>query len=177
MSNPFANLSDEKLMGLYQKGESLAFEAIYEKYQAHVYTYLQRRLTDKDIIHDIFQNIFVKFHKSKDNYDPKYPLLKWVYTICRSELLDHLKKKKVSYIEINPTHLATEPDASAESHIELAQEKSLSSTEKLALELRYYSDKDFSEISKLLNTSPANARKLISRGLGKLRLKYSGGSK
>ncbi len=45
----------------------------------------------------------------------------------------------------------------------------LSEREKQVIELRYTEDKDFDEIARALHLSPANVRKLISRGLQKLR--------
>ena len=57
---------------------------------------------------------------------------------------------------------------------DLESEKQLSENEKSALKERYYSDKDFSEIAQILKTSESNTRKIISRGLKKLRVKYKG---
>ena len=174
MVNPFSRLADEKLMELYRKGENMAFEVIYLRHKGKVYSYLNRRLYDKGMVDDIFQSIFVKFHKSRKLYNSEYPLLKWLYTICRSELLDFAKKKKVELVEFEDHHSPLSMPDINES-IDIDNEKLLSANEKLALKLRYYSDKDFSEISSELNTSDSNSRKLVSRGLNKLRAKYRGG--
>ena len=62
MVNPFSNLDDYKLMELYMSGENMAFEMIYARHKDRVYSYLSKRLTNKDSIDDIFQCIFIKFH-------------------------------------------------------------------------------------------------------------------
>ena len=175
MGNPFSHLEDEKLMELYVQGNYEAFEVIYGRHKDKVYTYLSKRLTDKNSIEDVFQNIFIKFHKSKQNYNPKFTLMKWIYTISKSELLDHLKKKKVTEVEFKETDAPLSTEAEGE-RLDLSNEPGLNEKEKKAIDLKFYSDQDYDQISQTLNTSKANVRKIISRGLKKLRLKYSGGS-
>ncbi|MGK0367720.1 MAG: RNA polymerase sigma factor (sigma-70 family) [Thermoproteota archaeon] len=173
MVNPFSNLTDEKLMELYLSGDFQAFEEIYRRYQGNVYAFLKKRMHNSDNINDVFQNIFIKFHKSKASYKSEFLLIKWLYTICRSEFLDHLKKIKKTLVEISDNDLVYEEKET--DIIDINSEKLLSDTEKKALNLRYYSDQDFSEISKALNTTETNIRKIISRGLKKLKTKYGGG--
>lgn len=175
MVNPFSHLEDEKLMELYKNGENMAFEIIYERYNKNVYTYLTKRCSDKNQIDDLFQCIFVKFHRSKHLYDSKYPVLAWIYTIARSEFLDFLKKKKINLVSL-PDHETREvvEESSQPFEIDIDAETTLSEKEKMAIKLRYFSDEDFTEISKILYTTDANSRKIISRGIQKLKTKYLG---
>ena len=173
MGNPFSHLEDEKLMELYKNGENMAFEVIYLRHKDRVYSYLDKRLSDKNVIEDIFQSIFVKFHNSRYLYSSKHPLLKWIYTICRSELLDSIKKNKAMFVQLSEDQLSVEP-TELNDKIDLDSIKTLSEKEKQALKLRYYSEEDFIEISKALNTSEANSRKLVSRGIKKLKAKLLG---
>lgn len=174
MSNPYSHLKDEELMKLYQKGENMAFEEIYNRNKGRIYSYLNKRLLEDSSIDEVFQNILLKFHKSRMNYDSQYPLGKWIFTISRSELLDFKKKKKFFYENLKDEHLAYE-ESDTDKKINLNEVKNLSKNEKHAISLRYYSDKDFHEISKLLELSESNIRKLLSRGLKKMRSKYIGG--
>lgn len=171
MVNPFTNLTDEELMKLYQDDNFQAFEVIYSRYKDKVYSYLSRRIKQEATRADIMQNIFAKLHKSRMNYDPSYLLPKWIYTICKSELLDFFKKNKLKYVELNEEQLSFD-ESSGLTKFDIESEKSLSEKEKLAIELRYYNDNDFKDISKKLDISESNARKLISRGIKKLRTKY-----
>ncbi|MBE8221592.1 MAG: sigma-70 family RNA polymerase sigma factor [Bdellovibrionales bacterium] len=174
--NTYLNLSDEDLMEKYKQGDNMAFNTIYARHETRVYTYVSKRLFDKDLINEVFQNIFLKLHKQKARYLKKFLFVKFLYTICRSELLDFLKKKKLDtqpfyenvFLDKNGKQDSTQS-------IELNKESSLSKKEQKALDLRYYSEKDFIEISKALGVSNVNVRKIISRGLKKLKIKYSGG--
>ena len=160
-------------MELYQNGEYMAFEILFHRHQSKVYAYLHKRVHDKNVIDDLFQNIFTKFHKSKKQYSPKYPVLAWLYTISRSVMLDYYKKSKQTFVELSE-NMASNEDPSNESQVNIQQEKMLTDDEKEAITLRYLSDQDFEEISNKLKTTPSNVRKIVSRGLQKLRIKYVG---
>ena len=151
----------------------MAFEVIYLRHKDRVYSYLDKRLSDKNIIEDVFQRIFVKFHNTRHLYSSEHLLLKWIYTICRSELLDWVKKNKAKFIQLSEDQLSVEPTELSDK-IDLDSIKTLSEKEKQALKLRYYSEEDFIEISKALKTSEANSRKLVSRGIKKLKAKLLG---
>ena len=60
-------------------------------------------------------------------------------------------------------------------HVDLNSVDTLSEKEKIALSLRYYEEHEFLEIAQKLNTSSANARKIISRGIKKLKSALVGG--
>lgn len=173
MVNPFSNLNDKELMLKYQAGDSMAFDILYTRHKNKVYSYIAKRLHDSDDIEDLFQKIFIKFHKSRKLYDSQYDVLPWLYTITRSEFLDYVKKRKVATVEFDE-NLHIEVTVESGTLIDLDNEKSLSLKEKDALEQRFLNDQDFDQISLLLNTSESNARKLISRGLSKLKQKYAG---
>jgi len=176
--NPFVDaedLSDEQLMEKYQQGDYMAFEALYLRHESTVFTYLNKRMVDSSAKEEVFQNIFLKLHKCKHLYNSKHLFIKWLYTISRSELLDFFKKKNMKTIEFDEAlYHSSEPE---KPEIDLNEYKFLSNKEKEAISLKYFSDEDYDVISKKLNTSSSNARKLISRGLKKIRLKFEGGSR
>ena len=173
--NPYVSansITDEQLMEKYQKGEYMAFEALYYRHKNTVFTYLCKRLHDENSRDEVFQNIFMKFHKSKELYDSKYVFLKWLYTISRSELYDFCKKKKVQMLQFDETLYRV--DDEVESQFDLDEFKNLSENEREAIKLKYYSDFDYDEISQKLSISQSNARKIISRGISKIRMKLAG---
>lgn len=151
----------------------MAFEILYKRHKDKVYSYINKRLHKTDDIEDLFQKVFMKFHKSRHLYSSKYKVLPWLYTVTRSEFLDFIKKKKVNTSEFNEK-IHTQTEDSLSESFDIQDEKSLSQKEKDAIELRYINDSDFLEISALLNTTESNARKIISRGLNKLKNKYRG---
>lgn len=174
--NPFVTdleITDEQLMEKYKQGNYMAFEALYYRHKDTVYSYLVKRLSDPESRNEVFQNIFLKFHKFKNRYDSKHLFLKWIYTISRSELYDYCKKKKLNAIPLDETKLSDE--VNNESELDIEQVKSLTQNEMKAIKLKFYSEQDYQEISETLGTTQVNARKLVSRGLGKIRAKLLGG--
>lgn len=170
----FLNLSDEDLMKKYQQGDYMAFEILYSRHQSRVYAYLSKRLASPDLVNEVFQNIFLKLHKQRSRYLDKFLFVKFLYTICRSELLDFYKKKKIDTRPFfEEAFISSNVNKGSNSrNVSIADGSLLSVVEKKAVDLRYYSDADFTQISEALNTSVVNARKIISRAIKKLRQKH-----
>jgi RNA polymerase sigma factor (sigma-70 family) len=173
VTNPYLNISDRELMLKYQDGDHMAFDVLYSRHKNKVYSYLVKRLHDKDEVDDLYQKAFVKLHKSRHLYDQKYEFLPWLYTITRSEFLDFIRKNKKNHQEYND-QLHSPQEVPVDSFIDVDCENDLSNKEKQAINERYFNDKDFDEISEVLNTSATNVRKIISRGIKKLKDKYIG---
>jgi len=167
--NQSGQLTDEELMINYQNGSYQAFEILYSRHQNKVYSFLRKRLNNEDSCAEVFQNIFLKLHKSKHLYNPKYLFLKWLYTISRSVMLDYLKKPRRETVEFKEElFLTTQKNETAD--IDLT---GLSEREKAVIQRKYFSDEDYSEISVALKISQSNARKILSRAIAKLKIKLT----
>lgn len=171
--------TDQELMNAYLADDVKAFEIIYQRYSSKVYGFLHQRLSEKEHVDEVFQNIFFKFHKSRDQYNPKFPLLAWLYTISRSCLIDFVRQRK-RYSEIleELTKQQTDPEQNARGDCAEPQEliDSAQGKPKQALQLRYIDDCDFDEIARQLNTAPSSARKLVSRAIRQIKNKLKTGS-
>lgn len=160
--------TDEELMVQYQLGEADAFKELYARHSGKVLGWLQKRLNNRATAEEVFQATFLKLHNCRARYDSAYPFLPWLFTICRSELLDAVKKAHRK----NETLMAEVPEgrsAVIESETPELDLTPLPAAQKSALELRYQKDFSFEEIAAQLETSPANARKLVSRAVQFLR--------
>lgn len=161
--------TDEQLMKLYQNGDELAFSTLYERHSARIYGYLSKRINQPEKVAEIYQEVFIKIHKSKNLYQENLPLLPWIFTITRTVMIDELRKdKKIHTVEIDELENLVTKDVEAKPDITnlLGQ---LPEQQKQALELRYINDQTFDQIAASLKTSPINARQIISRGLKRLR--------
>lgn len=171
--------SDADLMKRYRAGDETAFAFIYERYGAQVYAYLRKKIERPEERDEVFQGVFYKFHRSRDQYDAKYPLLQWLYVISRSVWLDDLKKKNraLPTVELSSIHEVTE---SATLHAQAEQAKdfkpqSLTGWEHLGekqreiIELKIMDELTYQEIAQRVQESEANVRQLFSRALRKLK--------
>jgi len=173
--------SIEELMVAYKIGSHEAFQHLYQKLSPVLYGYLKKRLRNNTEADDVLQIVFTKIHTSRHQYNNSFPLLPWVFTICRTSLADYTTAKiKVHKIEeslqkeygdFRPGEKSPEGNILPEGARELLQQfkKFLTGNQILALEMRYVGDKTFKEIATRLKTSESNVRKIVSRALKKIK--------
>lgn len=165
-------LSDEELMIAYQLGDAHAFTVLYERHSGRALRYLVSKTRNRALAEDVFQASFLKLHRMRSRYSADYPFLPWLFTICRSELVDALRKRArtpENYTEHLPEFISGSPEGNFDT---VEAMKSLPENQKQALELRFEKDFSFEEIAERLETSPGNARKLVSRAIQFLRGAY-----
>ena len=152
----------------YQLGDENAFRELYSRHSNRVFGFLRSKVRDDVKARDIFQATFLKLHNSRAKYNPTFPFTPWLFTICRNELLDALKKEKRS-IEDSVAQVPEQPNMVPESQADLAI---LNTSQQQALKMRFGDNSSFEEIAQALNTSPANARQIVSRAVRALRSLY-----
>lgn len=163
-------------MAAYQQGDDKAFAILYERHSAKVYGFVQSRLRERALVDDIFQSIFMKLHRTRSHYDPSFPFVPWLFTISRSVLIDGVRKKNRSLEDLNEVAVenaqANFPQDQAQTLPTLSE---LPLMQKKAIEMRYGEEElSFEQIAHRLETSPQNARQLISRAIKKLKLLAAG---
>lgn len=171
--------TDEQLMKMYQNGSMAAFEELYSRYTSRVYSYLRKRLADTDGVDDVYQKVFLKLHENREKYDSKYLFAPWLFTLTRHVLIDWYRLKKdtpVEKIEVLVDMQEIQevvPEETYDASIkELLAE--LPDKYKEMIELRYVEDLEFSEIAERLKLKESNVRKIVSRGVLKLRQRLAG---
>ena len=163
----------------YQEGNEVAFTQLYRRHSSKVYGYLATRLKDRALADDAFQATFLKLHQSKAKYDASLPFAPWLFTICRTSMVDVIRSRTRVNENENQNEVAVEMAAAPEKEeaADLPELSALPSAQRQALELRYLESLSFEEISKRLETSPANVRQLVSRAVKRLKLVAQGGTK
>ncbi|MEZ4751335.1 MAG: sigma-70 family RNA polymerase sigma factor [Bdellovibrionota bacterium] len=160
--------TDEALMVAYQAGDASAFEVLYARYAKHVYHYLRKRIPDPQAVEEVYQSVFLKLHRSRSRYDPKFRFAPWLFTLCRHLVIDAARTKQIYRqpdVPIDSVSLAAPTDPERP-ELPLGD---LTVEQREVLELRYDQDLEFSEIAAHLNLSEVAVRKRVSRALGSLR--------
>lgn len=173
----FENLTDEELMILYRNGNEAAFKALYSRHSSKVYSFLKKRIKSEEKIFDMFQEVFVKIHKSKHLYDKTFQVLPWIFTITKTVMIDEIRKDKKHSLneEINDELVSSiETYENKEKNVSTLLEY-LPENQKSVMQMRYIEEKTFEEIALRLKTSPANIRKIVSRGIKRLKELTSAG--
>lgn len=164
------NLSDEELMLLYQNGAEEAFMTLYKRHSPKIYGYVKSKVRVDEKACDIFQEIYIKIHRSKNLYNKTFPVLPWFFTIARSVLIDEMRKEQT--VRLVPQEDLDRFSSANEMPIEVdisSGINQLPAAQRSAVQLRYIDEKTFEEIADHLKTSPENVRQLVSRGVKKLR--------
>lgn len=163
--------TDQELMTEYRLGNEDAFTVLYERHSSKIYGYLRAKTSSDSLAREIFQVTFLKLHATRDRYRTDLPFLPWLFSICRNELIDTMRKRTRNLED------AAEWLPEVAAHTEEEEPKSVSldhltGMQKKAVEMRYQEDLSFEKIATRLGTSPANARQLVSRGVKALRRFY-----
>lgn len=85
---------DERLYNEFICGSESAFEQIMNKYRENLICFIQRIVKSFDIAEEIAQDVFVYVLINRKEYDFKYSLKTYLYTIGKSRAFNYLKKEK-----------------------------------------------------------------------------------
>ena len=169
-------LSDEQLMQRYRIGEMEAFQELHNRHAAKVYGFLSKKLSSTSHADDVFQETFLRLHRFRNKYDSSFPFLPWLFTLCRNAMLDSLRKRQARdkrEVSLEETVEAANPGISWELEPQPAALRSyldsLSEREREVLTLHLEGGYSFKEVGVRLRITPANARKLSSRAIQKLK--------
>ena len=160
-------------MLLYAGSKEEAFREIYARFSGRIYGYFLSKLRSKENSDDLVQEFFRKVHEHRSEYDPKYKVEAWFFTIARNLLFSFFRKSKHGEIEFNENKIkpvitkADDPSVDL-ARLEMALEK-LPREEQKLLRLRYFNEAEFEELAERFGKTEVNIRKIISRSIEKIR--------
>lgn len=169
--------SDEEMMRRYLSGDTQAFAEIYRRHSTKVYAYLHKKLSIRAEVEDLHQAVFLKFHRVRHRYDPKYPVLQWLFVIARTSLVDFYRKqgRQVPAAEGVTLENVAEIIPAGETSPESSQSPGLSALEGLSqdqrqlVEMKYIDELTYEEMAARLGRSSESLRQTVSRALRKIR--------
>ena len=85
-------MSDEKLMQRYAKGDAKAFDQLYARHRAPLYRYFIRQVNDPATANDLYQGAWEKIIKARNKYRPASPFKVWMYRVAHNHLIDHYRR-------------------------------------------------------------------------------------
>jgi len=174
--------SDQELVKETLKGID-NYKYLVERYEKRLSTYIKRILyLNTEDAEDILQEVFIKAYRNLNSYNPKYKFSNWIYRIAHNESVSFLRKNKnlqkniVNTEENNifdsiPSDIDLEKeileDSEREGVLHILQKLDPKSRD--VLQLKYIEEKDYNEISEILQISSGTVGSLISRAKIKLK--------
>lgn len=158
----------------------------YDKFYDKIYNYIFRSIPNKELSEDLTSNTFFKALKYLKKNSKKIVNIKsWLYKIATNEILMHHRynKDKIiincenedfqSYLMMNENILSI-----GNNEIDFLAVKQaineLKSLEKVIIEMHYFENMDYQEISEILDIKVNTLRSLMHRTLKKLNDYFKG---
>jgi len=85
---------DSALMLRYRDGDVAAFETLYRRHNDALFRYLLRLCRQRAAAEDVFQEVWSKIIKSRDNYRPTAKFTTFLYHVAHNCFIDHLRRNK-----------------------------------------------------------------------------------
>ncbi len=176
-------LSDNELIKIIQKQNRQAYFDLFRRYQKKLFVYIYHLVRDRDEAEDILQNVFTKTYKNIQNFDLERKFSSWIYRIAHNESINYLKRKNKRYMlsweDISTSRDKLETASNEESmedrffHQEVTKEigaalKKLPKQYQLILEMRYFKEYSYEQISKILGKPVNTVGTIINRAKKKL---------
>ena len=85
---------DSALMLRYRDGDVAAFELLYKRHNDALFRYLFRLCHHRDTAEDIFQEVWGKIIKARENYRPTAKFTTFLYRVAHNCFIDHIRRNK-----------------------------------------------------------------------------------
>ena len=85
---------DSALMLRYKDGDVSAFEMLYRRHKDPVYRYLLRLSGQPEAAEDVFQEVWGKIIKARENYRPTAKFTTFLYRVAHNCFIDHVRRNK-----------------------------------------------------------------------------------
>lgn len=162
MSSKPHSPDDATLLKRIARGDMQAFDALYQRHSAALYTYILRLTRNQQQAEDILQETFIAVWRNAHQYTGRAQVRSWLFSIAHRRTMDWIR----SVANVNETEAgdtieewlmedqhssdpAWEPSASYGEEIRLALDD-LSPEHRAVIELAFYYDLSYVEIAEVL---------------------------
>ena len=164
-----ANIDEQKLIeqiaGYLEAGDRKAAAAEYtyfvKRYSQQVLDFTARMVSCLADAEELAQNAFIKAFNKFEKFEKRASFLTWVSRIAYNEAINHLKRRKLHYVEIDEVPVADsqldeELSTGNEERIRLMEDAldNLPPDERMLVHLYYYEDKPLNEIAYVMDAEP-----------------------
>ena len=169
--------SDIELYTQFLNGNNAAFNTIATRYHKKLVDFIMKYVHNVDAAEDLAQDTFVYVLANRKEYDFKYTLKTYLFTIAKCRALNYIKKQKRNinvdddyFWDINNAANIAE-EIKVEESKDLVKEamKKLKQEYQIAIYLSEFQGFQYKEICKILNKTMPQTKMLIHRAKNELR--------
>jgi len=170
-------IQEENLLVEQAKNDPVKFGVLYDRYFEPIFNFVYRRSDDEEVAADITSQTFVKALENIKKYEFRgVPFSAWLFRIATNEVNRYYRKKHKKMVfsleEEVIKGLVNEEEADdlrdkLPQILEILNEAPTQLVE--ILELRFFEDRSFKEISYILGISESGAKMRTYRAIEKIR--------
>lgn len=178
-----AEKTDEELVGLILENQDY-FLCLMRRYEKKLLSYL-KRLTSQRIedLEDMLQEVFIKAYLNLNEFDRTLKFSSWVYRIAHNHAISHYRKQQARPVIVDDEDdrimlsIADEFDIKKEMDRTILKNKINKALDgmdvkyKEVIILKYFEEKDYSEICDILKKPIGTVGTLLSRAKNNLKEK------
>lgn len=173
-SGPTGDAEDARLVQRLSSGDDTALTSIMDRYGGPLLAFAYRMVGDKHLAEEIFQDTMVKVWQQAGALRMDGHLRAWLFRVARNNAIDYMRKKRPILEELGPGLPATgnRPEQEAELSWLCGQLGSamaeLPLTYREVIDLRYFHQMGYHEISTILGIPVGTVKSRISYALNRL---------
>jgi len=167
--------TDSDLMAMYARGNAEAFDALFCRWENPILGYFVKRARPHDRAIDLFQEVFLRLHRYREQFDPRQPFGPWIWQIARHVWIDDLRRARgIPLVELDlaaniPLGDDLEDRALMRDEVRRLLDRLTPEQRVVTIAVQVH-DVGYEEIAHGLGKSVAAARQIGSRTLRRLRL-------
>jgi RNA polymerase sigma-70 factor (ECF subfamily) len=147
-------------------------QKIWSKFNNELYFFILKKVKNKDVANDIFQNTFLKIHENVSSLKKEEKTRAWIFQIARNEIFNHFRKESM-YVE----KVDTVREVPFQKYEDICCfDKFISDLPeiyRLVIELIYIKGRRQKEVAKELEISLENVKARIKRAKDILKKKFN----
>lgn len=177
----FATRNKQQSTITNRKSFMINFTYLYDKHIDNLFAFGSRFSSDREMIKDCIQDVFVKLYTKKDNLDNVENIDCYLYVSLRNRINDEYRRNlRLCDKEINDTDMKKVAEADAFAHEKQERQQVLSATverffDKLSprqqqiINLYYIEQRKYDDICRIMGINYQSVRNLMHRSIMRLR--------
>ncbi len=159
-----------------QAGDKAAYGALLEQVTPMVEAYLYKRVSVREDVPDIAQEILMSIHKARHSYESPRPFAPWLYAICHYRLQDYFRQVYrcredacEDFSHVLDALAAPADDAAAHKQLLGKALSCLNDKQRTIIETLYLKEQSAQEVADQLGISVPDVRTSAHRAMKRLR--------
>ncbi len=173
-------ISDETLMQQVKQGDLRKASDLFDRYHKQLYNFFVKIAFDRELGHDLTQNVFLRMIKYRKTYNENKAFKSWIYQMARNVYADHYRKNKMLRADLADVEQIRHQLASVDERmVQDEREKllyislfRLSTEQREILILTRFQQMKYEEVAHIMDITVANVKVKVHRALHKLRETY-----